>query len=513
MLGKFLIQFFRELIITNHTSLKSKAIFRAILWNFAGLVIPMLAGIILLPWFIDTLGQERFGLLIIIWMIVGYFSLFDMGLGKALTRLVAVEMGNDKKDNLGELIWTSLFMMVAFGLIGAALIIFGADKLVGSLLDVHPIYREEAVAAFKVLGIGVPFVIATSGMTGLLEAHQKFRTLSIIRIPLGLFTFVGPFVVLQFVDSLIWITTVLVCIRVIVFFVYFFTTSKICPELLSPVFPTSGHIRPLFGFGGWLTISNIVGPMMVYFDRFLVGSVLGMSAVAYYATPQEVLGRVHMLPYAVMGVLFPTMTTVIEQDRARLPILYNQVNIGLVIIILPIMFGVFLFAPEILQLWLGDDFSLVATPVVHWLSLGLLINVMARPALTLLQSAGRSDLGAKTHLSELIPYAVLLYFFTVNYGIVGTAIIWFARVFIDIIILNVLVQKFFKDLSSSVKRTFQGLLILIVVFGLAIMVEAFWMRVILQTVVVLPCILIGSKMISAVLGKKTSSRTTIFRIG
>ena len=47
----------------------------------------------------------------------------------------------------------------------------------------------------------------------------------------------------------------------------------------------------LLRFGGWMTVSNIVGPLMVTLDRFLIGALISVSAVAYYATPYEVVSQ------------------------------------------------------------------------------------------------------------------------------------------------------------------------------------------------------------------------------
>ena len=48
-----------------------------------------------IPILIRDLGTDRFGVLALAWAIVGYASLFDLGLGRALTQLVAQKLGAD----------------------------------------------------------------------------------------------------------------------------------------------------------------------------------------------------------------------------------------------------------------------------------------------------------------------------------------------------------------------------------------------------------------------------------
>ena len=45
-----------------------------------------------------------------------------------------------------------------------------------------------------------------------------------------------------------------------------------------------------------MTVSNVVGPIMVYLDRFLIGALLPMAAVTQYVTPYEVVTKLTVIP-------------------------------------------------------------------------------------------------------------------------------------------------------------------------------------------------------------------------
>ncbi len=57
-------------------------------WNLVGTVLPMLVAVVAIPPLIRELGAAKFGVLTLAWMVVGYFSLFDLGLGLADQRLL-----------------------------------------------------------------------------------------------------------------------------------------------------------------------------------------------------------------------------------------------------------------------------------------------------------------------------------------------------------------------------------------------------------------------------------------
>lgn len=429
-----------------------RTLIRSVVWNFIGLGAPLLVGLYSIPLLIDGMGTERFGVLSIIWMGVGYFSLFDLGLGRALTKSVSEALSTEKKDDLGSLIWTALWLMLSLG-VGGAVVLFVLSRLIiNNILSVNIVYVLEAENAFRLLSLGIPFVIISSALKGLLEARQQFGSISAISIPLGLVTFLGPLMTLQFSPSLVWATAIILVGRMFATFMFYIQAKRKYRELLSPQVLSRVFAVKLFSFGGWLTVTNIIGPLMVYFDRFFLGAMMSMTAVTYYVTPFEILSKVLIISTALMGVFFPALSATYAADRAKMASLYWDITHVLMVVMLPIMSFFYFFAPEMLNLWLGNTFMEHSTIVVKWLCLGWLVNALAQPAFTVLQSSGRPDLVAKTHLLELAPYAYGLWYLTSRFGIAGTAMAWSLRALVDMFLLNMLVFKTIKDLRKTVKR-------------------------------------------------------------
>ncbi|MEW8521553.1 MAG: oligosaccharide flippase family protein [Candidatus Thiodiazotropha endolucinida] len=102
-----------------------------VVWNLLSIVVPFLVAIITIPILIDGIGKDRFGLLAISWMFVGYFSLFDFGLGRALTVLVAKCLGEHQHHKIPGLVWTAMILMTILGVIGFVVIFWLTPWLVG----------------------------------------------------------------------------------------------------------------------------------------------------------------------------------------------------------------------------------------------------------------------------------------------------------------------------------------------------------------------------------------------
>jgi len=160
---------------------------RNMLWNLVGNGGPMAVAIFCIPVLIKELGTDRFGVLTLAWAVIGYAGLFDLGLGRALTQLVAKKLGAGEDRDVPTLVWTSLLLMLALGLLGAVVVVLLSPWLVYRGLHIPPELQREALRSFYLLGLSIPVVISTAGLRGLLEAHQRFGMINALRVHMGVF--------------------------------------------------------------------------------------------------------------------------------------------------------------------------------------------------------------------------------------------------------------------------------------------------------------------------------------
>lgn len=402
------------------------------IWNFLGQGLPLLVGLVAIPLLVDGLGTERFGILALAWMVIGYFSLFDVGLGRALTKFVAERLGEGRAAEVAVLIWTALVMMAVLGIIGALLLAILTPWLTTRVLAIPIELQSEAVGAFYLLAASVPLVITTVGLAGILQAYQRFDLVAAVRIPMGIWTFLGPLLAVGISNDLVTVVLVLVFGRLVAAIAHIVLCARTVSKLGRKWFPGSIAIgKSLLAYGGWMTVTNVVGPLMVRLDRFVIGIMLTMSAVAYYATPYEIVTRLWIIPNAIVGVLFPAFSSALTGDRDRAARLFERGVSYILLLMLPFALIVTAFAPEGLTLWLGEDFAEQSTPALRWLAIGVLINSLAHVPFGFLQADGRPDLTAKLHLVELPVYFVLLWWLLGLRGIEGAAIAWAVRVTVD----------------------------------------------------------------------------------
>jgi len=181
---------------------------------------------------------------------------------------------------------------------------------------------------------------------------------------------------------------------------------------------------------------------MVYVDRFLIGSLLSITTVAYYATPYEVATKLLIVPAVLAAVLFPAFSTAMVSDRPRGAMLYRRAAKYVGLFLFPVSFVLIIFGQNLLQLWLGHEFAVHSTRVLQILSIGVFANGLAFIPFALIQGTGRADITGKLHLLELPFYLITVWVLTKQFGIEGTAIAWTLRVIADAVLLFWVTNRF-----------------------------------------------------------------------
>jgi len=405
--------------------------------NLAGQALPLLVALFALPALTRGLGPDRFGVLTLAWSVLGYFSLFDLGLGRAVTKLVAEKIGLREEEKIPTLAWTSLILMSGVGLLGTGLGLALSPWLVHDVLNIPGSLRAESLDSFYLLAVAIPVVTGTAGLRGILEAAQRFDLINLVRIPLGALTFLGPLLVLPFSRSLVPLVAVLLLTRAFAWITHLLLCFRVVPRMRSWPILDLAAVPPLLRFGSWISVSNIVGPLMVTLDRFVIGAMISVTAVAYYTAPYEVITKLWIIPAALTGVLFPAFAAAWVQNQARAARLFNEGIRYTFLLLFPLTVVILAFGHQGLALWLGQDYAENSTPVLQWLAIGVFFNCLAQIPFALIQAAGRPDLTAKLHMLELPLYLLALWALIRVLGIQGAAIAWSARCVVDTAVLFV----------------------------------------------------------------------------
>ena len=197
------------------------------------------------PLYLDVVGIDRYGVLTICRVVLGYLGFLDLGLGPAVPQKIAA-VGESNTEAAEAVFWTAMWLSLAAGLIGAILLFAGAavyfasGEFVGGRAAPPP---QPCSSSQR--GAALPKAGSSRG----------------------------------------------------------FRSETLKKELVSS----------LLKFGGWVTISTAVAPLLVSVDRLAIGAYLGAAAVASYSIPFSFIARMSIIPGSLSSALFPRLA----QERTR----------------------------------------------------------------------------------------------------------------------------------------------------------------------------------------------------
>lgn len=422
----------------------------------------MVAALGAVPFLLVHLGQERMGVLSLIWVIVGYFSFLDMGLGRAVTVSVAQAQSSTHKRTEDQLavVGTAAFFLCAMGLI-AMLLVGCAISLWGVPLRVTSQSMErEVLWALLWMLPSLPLLLLSSAFRGHLEGISSFRQLNMLRIPVGVMLALGPCITAFVSPDLVWASVSIFVVRLANVLALFWLLSGALEmsrgKLWRNLFRASSLLvlKRLFAFGGWVTVSNILGPVIVYLDRYLIGAVVAAGTVAYYSVPFDLASRLPILVASLCAVLFPEFAK-LGLARARgNPELRQMVGrysaISALVVVLAVLCA-WIATPYALSLWLGAAYVAHSTDITRILLLAFGVNALAQVPFTALQATGKVRSLAFLHMAEIVPYAITVYWAITIWGVVGAAWVCLARGMVDYLAIVVMWQMHTANAPSQVK--------------------------------------------------------------
>jgi O-antigen/teichoic acid export membrane protein len=390
---------------------------RDTIYNLVGSVVPMIVSLLTVPCFLHLIGTSEYGVLALVWLFLGYFGVFDPGLSRATTYHIS-RLKDETPEERQSIFWTALLINIGFGLLGGIVLFFVAHPVFVYLLKMPKEMRGEVIQSLPWLALAIPVGTATGILSGVLEGLSKFALVNIINvfgtiafqlIPLG-FAF-------EFGRNLKLIIAATVIVRLITGLI-FFAFAWSCCKAGRPRFATMGAAKHLFSYGSWITITNLIVPLLGTLDKFLIGSYINVANVAVYTIPDNLTRRISVVPGALARSLFPRFSADMEPTSD----LFTKSFFLLLSVMTPItvffILGIHLF----LKIWIGQSLAEAAEPVAIVLVLGIFLNSLAYLPAAYLQGTGRPDLNARFHLIEILPHVVFLFIGIYYLKLMGVAL-------------------------------------------------------------------------------------------
>lgn len=179
--------------------------------------------------------------------------------------------------------------------------------------------------------------------------------------------------------------------------------------------------RELFGFGKWILWSNILVFLLNQGDDIFLGKLLGASALGLY----QMAYRISNMPateitHVITQVTFPAYSK-LQDNLAGLRDAYLKTLKFTAFLSIPLALGIFILAPEFTRIFLGDKW-MPMVPAMQALTVWGLIRSLDATTSSVWQALGKPKIPTIFQLAKLLILIMVIYPFTIRWGILGTAL-------------------------------------------------------------------------------------------
>jgi O-antigen/teichoic acid export membrane protein len=412
---------------TTHPQAASRAtdFFHNVLWSWLGVLFSLASGLFLSPYVIHHLGDERYGIWVLVFSLVDYYALVDFGFRSAVVKYAAHFRATGEMDRLETLVSTGL---VYFSM--AAIVVAAASFVVARNVTrwFHVLPRDADAFRFLTITVGLAFALGVvfSTCSAVLEGYQRFDITSRILIVNNAVRVAGCFAVIFLGFGL---KAMGMCVLAGQTIGYALTYKALRDILPGRTFPPRkarlSSLRQMLSYGAHTFVANISLIVLNQNAPVLIGHFLSTRLVAYYSFPLRLLG------YSVdlvsrLGMVTSTKAAELTaygdmKTIARMAILVNRYCL---MMFLPLTVYLAIFGRQLLRVWLNPAFGAESAPLFPVLGAGVVIAVAAQyNSSSILFGLAKHAVLARAVLVEAILSVAALWYAIPRYGIFSAACI------------------------------------------------------------------------------------------
>jgi len=324
-------------------------------WNWAGTIVGMAAGFVVAPHLIRNLGEDGYGLWILIASLTSYFSLFDLGVRGSVGRQIAFARARDDQEEVNATLNTSMAILsiVAVVALGATVLI---QLAFFQIFDVPPGREAQTRLALMIVGANLALSFPLSVFDGTLWAYQRFDILNYIDIPISLLR-VGLTLVL--IDGgegdLVTLALITVLTTILASSLKVLMSFRVEPRLrIGRSHLHRRTVGPLLNYSAWYFLMSIAQLVTSQALPLLIGARFSVAAVTPVSLASRLTGMANSFLVGASGILTP-MATALHANRQEAKQQRLLIEGGRYCLSLSLYFVVlFLCVGEgLIRLWLG----------------------------------------------------------------------------------------------------------------------------------------------------------------
>ncbi len=324
------------------------------IYNALGKFWIIFSNLLIIPFIINNLGIELYGIWALSLMISSASLVFDLGLSSSIIKFTAQYFTSKNNNLLNGLISTSITvyiiifsLLVGFGFIFMPLITI-------YILNIPDFLYNQAIYAFRLVLIAFFMGGLSNILVAILLGAQRMDITNKLIIATSTLQVVGVLLVLHWEFGLYGLIINLIFVQIIQLILLFKILHRINSEIKFNHFSFDKNIfKNLFSYSGKLQIINGTQFIIEQVTKIFIVNFSGLGGVSYFDIAMKVVGFIRLIPLLLLSALIPAVSKLDAQnENHKLIPLYIRGSKYILIVTIPIIIFIILFAPFIVEFFL-----------------------------------------------------------------------------------------------------------------------------------------------------------------
>lgn len=341
--------------------------------NYIGQFYTMFIGIFMLPFYLEYLGAEAYGLVGFFTILMSWMTLLDLGLSSTLLR----ETANlkYKLDGLFELKKMTLSIELFFGIISVAIfttMYFGSTWISNYWLDVKELSYETVESTIKIMAIIIVLRWFVGLYQGAIIGFENHIWLNIYKIIFATLKFFGAFLLIIYVSNNIVHFFYFQLLVAILEFILIKIKINSYMKISQKVYPSLVKLKQIAPFALSIAYTSSIWVFITQLDKLMLSHYLPLNEYGFFTLVILISGSILQIIQPIGQAILPRMTSLISSGQEKEMIsLYHKSTQIVAIIVSSVSGMIAVFSYELVYAWTGNiEASRWVAPILFWYALG-----------------------------------------------------------------------------------------------------------------------------------------------
>jgi O-antigen/teichoic acid export membrane protein len=397
------------------------AIFKNVGSSWFALGLNILVGLFISPYILHHLGDEAFGLWVLIFSVTGYYGLFDLGIRSSIIRYVAKYSSVAENEELNRLINTAFFTYSGIGVV-ALLITIAVSFFVGSIFRISGDSLHLARWLFLMVGAAVALGFPLGVFGGILEGLQRFYVLNIANMSATILRALLIVIALRHGYGLLMVAFITVTLPLVANVVNAAVVLRVLPLRFGLEHINRESLRRIASYSGTTFIIIVAVRLRFKTDAIVIGAFVSSAAITYFTIGSRLVDYAGEV-VSGLAQLFVPMSSQSDAtgDLTGLRKIFVAGNRACALIIFPMAAILIILGKSVIEAWVGARYIAPSYPVMLVLVIPFTLLLAQSASSRILYGMAKHKTLAVVTLLEGAANLFLSIFLVRRFGILGDA--------------------------------------------------------------------------------------------